>query len=185
MQPDDPTRVGVTTGPRTDVGSAPDTGAASLAPRVTALFERIVEMERALAMREWWLLGRNLPEAQALSEIASLLAVARAELAQVLADVFGAPEAKAEGDISGISPAASESRLDDPEWMQARLTEARQLLDRAAAVLPALLQYAQVLRAHAQRQGLTGDVADAFAIVSDRLGDACELLQHPPEGYGK
>ncbi len=180
MQPDDPTRIGVTTGPRTDVEPAPQTGE-SLAPRVAALYERIVEMERALAVREWWLLGRALPEAQALSEIASLLAVARGELAQVLAEVFGAPVARAEGDVSGISPAANENRLDDPQWMQARLAEARQLLDRAAAVLPALLQYAQVLHTYAARQGLTGDASGAFAIVSDRLGEACELLQHPPE----
>ena len=105
------------------------------------------------------------------------------QLAQVLADVFGTPVIGEDGDLSSAS--AGEGRLDDPQWMHGRLTEARVLLDRAATVLPALLQYAQVLRTHAQRLELPGDALDAFAIVADRLDEACELLRHPPEGFSR
>lgn len=149
-----------------------------LGPRVLALAERIVEMERALGMREWWLLGRNLPEAQALSEMASLLAVARGELQQVLTEVFALPLSSAP---EGAGSDAGESHLSDPAWIAARGAEARQLLDRAVVVLPALQQYAQVLRARAERLALPPAALDAFGIVYDRVSEACELLQHPPE----
>ena len=53
------------------------------------LLHRIVEIEQGLAVQEWWLLGRALPEARLMTEIISLLAVARGELFQFLADFFG------------------------------------------------------------------------------------------------
>lgn len=183
MQPDEhdqPVRTGVESGPRQDAGTpSPEV---DLGPRVLALAERIVDMERALDVREWWLLGRKLPEAQALSEIVSLLAVARGELAQVLTDVFARPLPSVEGEPPVGAP--GESRMDDPGWVHERLNEARHLLDRTATVLPTLLQYAQVLRAHAERLSLPSSARDAFGIVTDRLGEACELLQHPPEQFG-
>lgn len=153
-----------------------------LGPRVLALAERIVEMERALGMREWWLLGRDLPEAQALSEIGSLLAVARGELAQVLADVFAHPLPSADGELPRSADEGDHSA--DPEWIAARAAEARHLLDVAATVLPALQQYARVLRSHAERMTMPTAALDAFGIVNDRLDEACELLQHPPERPG-
>ena len=79
------------------------------------LLHRIVEIEQGLAIQEWWL-GRALPEARLLSEITSLLAVARGELFQFLADFFGrAP--------LGFDPAENpggneEPRLEDPAWME-------------------------------------------------------------------
>lgn len=176
-----PVRAGVESGPRQDAGTQPP-AREDLGPRVVALAERVIEMERALGVREWWLLGRKLPEAQALSEIVSLLAVARGELAQVLAEVFARPLLAADGEVAAGAP--GESRLEDPEWVQARLAEARHLLDRTASVLPALLQYAQVLRAHAERLALPSSARDAFGIVTDRLSEACEVLQHPPERLG-
>ncbi|HEX6817822.1 MAG TPA: hypothetical protein VF120_05560 [Ktedonobacterales bacterium] len=183
MQPEDqqqPMRTEVESGPRQAAdGSSP--AEEDLGPRVAALAERIVEMERALGVREWWLLGRTLPEAQALSEIVSLLAVARGELVQVLADVFARPLPPIENDF--VTSEQGESRLDNPEWVQARLGEARHLLDHTATVLPALLQYAQVLRSHAERLSLPSNTRDAFGIVTDRLVEACELLQHPPESF--
>ncbi|HEX8727828.1 MAG TPA: hypothetical protein VF739_04355, partial [Ktedonobacterales bacterium] len=59
---------------------APSEAVDELAGRSEMLLHRIVEIEQGLAVQEWWLLGRALPEARLLTEIISLLAVARGEL---------------------------------------------------------------------------------------------------------
>src|SRR5215813_3282820 len=62
-----------------------------LVGRSDMLCRRLVDIEQALAEEEWWLLGRALPEARLLAEVTSLLAVARGELENTLAQYFGRP----------------------------------------------------------------------------------------------
>jgi hypothetical protein len=61
----------------------------ALSARAEALWRRICEIESALAAREWWLLGRVVPEARLVAEISSLLAVARGEMETTLIQGFG------------------------------------------------------------------------------------------------
>ncbi|HEX6541786.1 MAG TPA: hypothetical protein VF040_08535, partial [Ktedonobacterales bacterium] len=133
-------------------------GVDELAGRSEMLLHRIVEIEQGLAVQEWWLLGRALPEARLLSEITSLLAVARGELFQFLADFFGrAP--------LGFDPAENpsgveEPRLDDPNWMRQRREQTIYLLRNVAASLPPMIQYARLLRINAERLNLAVTALD-------------------------
>jgi len=143
-----------------------------------ALLERVLEVERALAGREWWLLGRAFAEAQVLSEVASLLAAVRGELEGVLRQYFAASPAP---ESDGPTVADDEmGLLNDPGWVQARQSEAAALLDHLAMVLPSLRQYAQLLQANAEQAGLPPAAVDELGIVRERLSDACETLQQPP-----
>jgi hypothetical protein len=157
---------------------APGAGVDELAGRSEMLLHRIVEIEQGLAVQEWWLLGRALPEARLLTEIISLLAVARGELFQFLADFFGrAP--------LGFDPAENPTdnekpRLDDPRWMDERRQQTLYLLRNVAASLPSMIQYARMLRANAERLSLAVTALDGLSIVAGRLEEAYELLQQPP-----
>jgi hypothetical protein len=153
-------------------------GEQGLTGHAQTLLQQIVEVERALAGREWWLLGRAFAEAQALSEIASLLAAVRGELEGVLSQYFATPPPS-----EPESPAIADdemSLLNDPGWVQARQGEAAALLDHLAMVLPSLLQYAHQLQASAGQAGLPPAAVDELGIVRERLSDACETLQQPP-----
>lgn len=157
---------------------APGEGVDELAGRSEMLLHRIVEIEQGLAVQEWWLLGRALPEARLLTEIISLLAVARGELFQFLADFFGrAP--------LGFDPAENpagnaEPHPDDPIWMRERREQTLYLLRNVAAALPPMIQYARMLRANAERLNLAVTALDGLSIVAGRLEEAYELLQQPP-----
>jgi hypothetical protein len=157
---------------------APGAGVDELAGRSEMLLNRIVEIEQGLAVQEWWLLGRTLPEARLLSEIISLLAVARGELLQFLSDFFNrAP--------LGFDPAENpnggeEPRLDDPMWVRQRRDQTIYLLRNVAAALPPMIQYARMLRANAERLSLAVTALDGLNIVAGRLEEAYELLQQPP-----
>ena len=153
-------------------------GEQGLAGQAQALLQQIVEAERALAGREWWLLGRALVEAQALSEIASLLGAVRGELEGVLSQYFAVPRTP---EVEGPAFADDEmSLLNDPGWVQARRDEAVALLDRLAVALPSLHQYAHQLQANAEQAGLPPAAVDELGIVRERLSDACESLREPP-----
>jgi len=153
-------------------------GGQGLAAYSRALLQQIVEIERALAGREWWLLGRALVEARALSEIASLLGAVRGELEGVLAQYFATPRTP---EPEGLAVADDEmSLLNDPGWVQARQDEAVALLDHLAVVLPSLHQSAQQLQASAEQAGLPPPAVDELGIVRERLSDAYETLQQPP-----
>jgi hypothetical protein len=157
---------------------APGEGVDELAGRSEMLLHRIVEIEQGLAVQEWWLLGRALPEARLLTEIISLLAVARGELFQFLADFFGrAP--------LGFDPAenptgAEDPHMDDPMWMNERRQQTIYLLRNVATSLPPMIQYARMLRANAERLNLAVTALDGLSIVAGRLEEAYELLQQPP-----
>ena len=90
-----------------------------LGGRTEALWRRVGELERALAVQEWWLYGRALPEARLLSEIGSLLAVARAELETALTQVFGRPTPPAETEDQPPPPGDPAVLERDPAWIAA------------------------------------------------------------------
>lgn len=156
----------------------PGEGVDELAGRSEMLLHRIVEIEQGLAVQEWWLLGRALPEARLLTEIISLLAVARGELFQFLADFFGRAPL---GFDPAENPAGNEQpRLDDPIWLRERREQTLYLLRNVAAALPPMIQYARMLHANAERLNLAVTALDGLSIVAGRLAEAYELLQQPP-----
>ncbi len=157
---------------------APGEGVDELAGRSEMLLHRIVEIEQGLSVQEWWLLGRALPEARLLAEITSLLAVARGELFQFLADFFGRAPL---GFDPAENPAGNEEpRLDDPIWMRERREQTLYLLRNVAAALPPMIQYARMLRTNAERLRVAVTALDGLSIVAGRLEEAHELLQQPP-----
>jgi hypothetical protein len=152
-------------------------GTEALAGRASTLLQRILDVERTLAVQEWWMLGRVMREAAVLSEVISLLAVARGELEDVLAQAFGRPPALGSADDLFPLPPVY---LDDPNWVHASRDQAVGLLRMAVAALPAMQQYAQMLREGAERLNLPMAVIDPLGIVADRLGEAYEAIVHPP-----
>lgn len=167
--------------PRTDQTATLD-AVTSLADRAEALWRRLVDIERALAVQEWWMLGRAVPEAGALAEIASLLAVARGEMENALAIFFGrGSEQLDRTDAFATVTAEPPGDTSDPAWLAASRDQAVGLLRMVTSMLPPMLQYAQMLADYAQRLGLTAGVVDAFSIVSGRLTEVGEALRQPPE----
>jgi hypothetical protein len=161
-------------------GSGEHDPVAELGGRAETLRRRVSELESSLGVQEWWLYGRVLPEARLLSEIGSLMAVARAELETVLTQVFGRQVPRADaGDQPGsaVDPAAVEH---DPAWIASSRDQAIGLLRLIAGALPAMLQYAHMLRQYSERYGLPAAAVDAFSIVTDRLGEVDEALRQPP-----
>lgn len=166
-------------GARARMGS--DAQARELGMRAEALYHRLVEIEAALGVREWWLLGRALPEARLLSEIASLLAVARAELETALIQVFGAAIVRMETAEPQDNGEAETQAARDPAWLAQYRDQALGLLRMVALSLPNLLQYAQLLRQYSEQYDLPSAATDAFGIVADRLGEVGESLREPPQ----
>ena len=151
-----------------------------LGMRAEALYRRLAEIEASLGVREWWLLGRALPEARLLAEIASLLAVARAELETALTQVFGTRIAPTESVEAHESDADETLAAQDPAWLAQYRDQALGLLRMVALSLPNLLQYAQMLRQYAEQYALPAAASEAFGIVADRLTDVGESLREPP-----
>jgi hypothetical protein len=161
-------------------GGAQQAQFAELGGRAEALWRRVSELERGLAVQEWWLFGRALPEARLLSEIGSLLAVARAELETALTQVFGrqVPSVDMNDQVAPIVDPETFGR--DPAWIAATRDQAIGLLRMIAGALPPMLQYAQMLRQYGERYGLPSAAVDAFSIVGDRLSEVDEALRQPP-----
>lgn len=154
----------------------------ALAVRADALCRRLVDVERAIAEDEWWLLGRALPEARLLAEISSLLAVARGELENVIAQHLGGPSATSDATDQFATPAQpSQAQLSDPAWLAAQRERAIQLLRLVASTLPPMAQYAQMLRDNCERAGLAMAALDSLSIVVDRLSEAYDALRQPPQ----
>ena len=157
-----------------------DTRARELGMRAEALYHRLAEIEAALGVREWWLLGRALPEARLLSEIASLLAVARAELETALIEVFGAKIARTEPAEAPDTGADEAQAAQDPAWLAEQRDQALGLLRMVALSLPNLLQYARMLHQYAEQYALPSAATGAFGIVEERLTEVDESLREPP-----
>ncbi len=152
----------------------------ALATRIEALWRRVLDIERSLAVQEWWLLGRALPEARLLAEIASLLAVARGELEMVLGQVFGRAIPMS-GQMDALPGATQEPMHPENEaWLAASRDQAIGLLRMVAGGLPAMLQFAQALADYCRRAGLAAEVTDALTVVASRLAEVDEALRQPP-----
>lgn len=153
----------------------------ALAVRADALCRRLIDVERAIAEDEWWLLGRALPEARLLAEISSLLAVARGELEHVIAHHLGGPSAGNDATDQFATPAQpTQAQLSDSTWLGAQRDRAIQLLRLVASAVPPMTQYAQMLKDHCERADLPMTALDALGIVIDRLSEAYEALRQPP-----
>jgi hypothetical protein len=150
---------------------------ARVAPQADILMRRLQELERALGVQEWWMLGRALPEAQVLAEVASLLAVARAELDQMLVQFCGQPPtAPVTANDSPTVPLAG----DDAAALGRQRMMAAQLLHMLAAALPPTITFAQQLVPFARDSGMAGPAVDTLGIVADRLVEAYEALRDAP-----
>jgi hypothetical protein len=154
--------------------------ASALLAQYTSLLQRISAVERALSVQEWWLLGRAVPEAGQVAEVASLLAVARGELEQALDEQFDwrmpvidTDRVEEEGDFETASP----DPVSDPAWSQARGEEANRLLRMLRQNLPSMLSFAEQLRANAEEAGMLSAALNALGIVQDRLGEAIETVR--------
>lgn len=149
-----------------------------LGSRADALWRRLLDIERALAVQEWWMLGRELPEARLLSEVSSLLAVARGELENVLSQAFGRFATSGQSDVYP-TVAPEQPHPDDPAWLAASKDQAIGLLRMVAGALQPMLQYAQMLRTYGERIGLASAAVDAFGIVVSRLSEVDEAMRQP------
>jgi hypothetical protein len=153
--------------------------ARELSARAGTLLKRLREVEEALTDQEWWLMGRAMPEARVLSEMTSLLSVARGELETFLAAVGGAQEdphsvarRKEQEDVFDL--------MSDPMWMSGSREKAVALLRMCAMQIQPMRQYAQVLLANAEKLRLPAVALDPLGIAAERLGEAEELLSQPP-----
>jgi hypothetical protein len=154
--------------------------ASALLAQYTSLLQRIIAVERALSVQEWWLLGRDVPEARQVAEVASLLAVARGELEQALDEQFNwrmpvmdAGGLEEESDLETTSP----DPVSDPAWTQARRDEANRLLRMLRQNLPSMLSFAEHLRANVEVAGMPSAALGVLGIVQDRLGEAIETVR--------
>lgn len=161
--------------------STPTGAVAELADRAEALWRRLKDIERALAVQEWWMLGRALPEARLLAEISSLFAVASGELENALTQSFQRPLQRYElTDPHTAAYADPAGATNDPAWLAASRDQALGLLRMVAPMLAPMRQYAEMLTVYGERLGLPPAVIDAFGIVSSRLIEVDEAIRQPP-----
>lgn len=153
----------------------------ALGGRAETLLRRVRDIEKALAVQEWWLLGRVLPEARVLAETGSLLAVARGELESGLSHYFQQNVAVEPSDQFPVVEGAEPGDTNDAAWVAASRDQALGLLRMLAVALAPMLQYAQMLRTYAEQLGLPSGAVDAFGIVYDRLAEIDEALRQPPQ----
>jgi hypothetical protein len=157
---------------------------AAVAPQAELLMRRLLDLERRLGVEEWWLLGRDLADAHVLAEVASVLAVARAELDQLLVQYCGrqpvtraaADDADVAGDDALEDGAASASH--DPARLARQRAEGQQLLQLLAVALPPTSTFARQLGPFAERSGMPAAAVEVLGIVADRVLDAQEAVQN-------
>ncbi|MGO8948719.1 MAG: hypothetical protein ACLQUY_13915 [Ktedonobacterales bacterium] len=154
----------------------------ALAGRAEALWHRVTEIEGAVSVREWWLLGRAVPEARLLSEVSSLLAVARGELENAMVQGFGHSVPRADTTEQFTAYGHDDiGQTSDPAWISACREQAVGLLRMIAASLPPMFQYAQMLHSYGEQLGLATPAVDSLGIVADRLNEIGEALRLPPQ----
>jgi hypothetical protein len=153
---------------------------AAVAPQADLLMRRLLELEQRLSAEEWWMLGRVVPEAGLLAEVASLLAVARAELDQMLVQFCGrlptTPGAAddAAGEVADDAGAGG----GDSGQIARQHAEAMQLLQVLAVALPPTTTFARQLGPFAERSGMPPAAVELLGIVADRVLDAQEAIQN-------
>jgi hypothetical protein len=153
---------------------------AAVAPQADLLMRRLLDLEQRLGVEEWWLLGRDVAEAHVLAEVASLLAVARAELDQMLVHYCGRPPATRpagdEADDTLGDDAAGDAH--DPARVARQRAEGQQLLQVLAVALPPTTTFARQLGPFAERSGMPAAAVEVLGIVADRVLDAQEAVQN-------
>jgi hypothetical protein len=149
-------------------------GSALVGQQGDILMKRLLELDRALSVQEWWMLGRDIAEAGTLSEVGSLLAVARAELDQVLMEYCGHTSALANVPVDAAPDPPDAS---DTTRLSRQRAIANQLLQMLGLALPPTINFARQLHPFAQYHGMPAPGLDTLAIVADRLEDAFEALQ--------
>jgi hypothetical protein len=158
----------------------PQEVASAILAQCVSLLQRIIAVERALSVQEWWLLGRAIPEAGQLAEVASLLAVARGELEQALDEQFDWRMPVSHANVleqeDGLE-LASPDLTSEPAWIEARQEEANRLLRMLGQNLPSMQSFAEQLRANVGDAGMPAAALGALGIVQDRLGEAIETLR--------
>lgn len=155
---------------------------AAVAPQADLLMRRLLDLEQRLGAEEWWMLGRDFAEARVLAEVASLLAVARAELDQMLVQFCGrAPRAISIFDDAsdiGMDDAATDDAPTDPARIAQARAEGMQLLQVLAVALPPTTTFARQLGPFAERSGMPAAAVEVLGIVADRALDAQEAVQN-------
>jgi hypothetical protein len=154
--------------------------ASALLAQYVSLHQRIIAVERALDVEEWWLLGRAIPQAGQVAEVASLLAVARGELEQTLDEQFDWRMPTMDTNVSeqeGELEVASPDLTSDAAWTEARRDEANRLLRMLRQNLPSMQSFAEQLRANIGGAGMPAAALGVLGIVQDRLGEAIETLR--------
>ena len=158
---------------------------AAVAPQADLLMGRLLDLEQRLGAEEWWLLGRALPEARVLAEVASLLAVARAELDQMLVQYCGRrPRALPAADAGDDADDGVADDHDDPARLARQRADGLQLLQVLAVALPPTSTFARQLGPFAERSGMPPGAVDVLGIVADRVLDAQEAVQTLGQGAG-
>lgn len=155
---------------------ASESGSALVGQQAGVLMKRLQELDRALGVQEWWMLGRDIAEAATLAEVASLLDVARAELDQVLVEYCGQSSA-VERPTSDAVPQAPDAS--DATRLTRQRAIANQLLQMLGMALPPTIDFARQLHPFAQFHGMPAPGLDTLTIVADRLEEAFEALQFP------
>lgn len=150
-----------------------------LAARAGTLLKRLREVEEALTDQEWWLMGRAMPEARLLSEMTSLLLVARGELETFLNQVGAMTEDASNGHFRKEQEDVFDL-MSDPMWMSGSREKAIALLRMCSAQIQPMRQYAQVLLANAEKLRLPAVALDPLGITAERLTEAEDLLRQPP-----
>jgi hypothetical protein len=152
---------------------------AAVAPQADLLMRRLLELEQRLSAEEWWMLGRAVPEARVLAEVASLLAVARAELDQMLVQFCGRqPTMPSVADDAEDDQVDDAVGGDDPSQIARQRAEALQLLQVLAVALPPTTTFARQLGPFAERSGMPPAAVEVLGIIADRVLDAQEAIQN-------
>lgn len=148
--------------------------------RIAALVQRIDDVERALGVQEWWLLADAIAEARVLSELVSLLAVARGEMTHLLRERGGLAQWPPQGeDLADDDYAAPPPDVSNPVFLQASRDQALGLMRLAALAIPAIHQYTRALLGMTRRAPVPVSLVDALEAAEERLADATDLIAAP------
>lgn len=148
-----------------------------LGARAETLLRRLRDIEEALTDQEWWLMGNVFPEARRLSEVTSLLSVARGEIETFMVEACGMQVAqpeerkRAEDDVFTL--------MGDPMWMSGSREKAMALLRMLVAQVPPMRQYAIALQANAERLRVPSNALDPLGITAERLTEIEDILRQP------
>ncbi|MEO7002832.1 MAG: hypothetical protein ABI068_13520, partial [Ktedonobacterales bacterium] len=124
--------------------------------------------------------GKAFPEARILSELTSLLAVARSELENFLTDACHRLVPARDTAEIGDQSEQMRAHISNPHWVRANQEQAQDLLGTMMTAIPPMTQYARALHGNAERLGMPATALDPLHIVMEQLNEALETLQQTP-----